>query len=261
MVFAMMRLSMLSYHRDRDEPPEFRGKSLDMAKTFRHSMAQCLIFDDFTKPHRYLLETLVLHLQGEYSRSNDSEVSIWILSGMIVRLGMRMGYHRDCKIFPNISTFQGEMRRRVWTWVRHADLLFSFQLGLPSIIRSGDSDTEFPRNLYDEDFDEDSTELPPERPLSEPTPVSYIIVHAHLSTVFSQVLELSQKAKGTSYDEVMEMDSALRQARDTIPEWLRVKPMSECENDSTSLIINRFAVCIYTSCILSIHSLLTWRTF
>lgn len=246
----MMRLSMLSYHRDRDEPPEFRGKSLDMAETFRHSMAQCLIFADFTKPLRYLLETLSLHLHGESNRGNDSEISIWLLTGMIIRLGMRMGYHRDAKIFPNISVFQGEMRRRIWTWVRHVDLLFSFQVGLPTMIRAGDSDTGLPRNLYDEDFDEDSTELPPERPAHEPTPVSYIITHAHVSTAFCRVLELSQKVKGASYEEVMEIDNSLRQARDTIPEWLRVKPMAECENEPTSMIMNRFAVCLHALVIL-----------
>ncbi|KAK2741902.1 hypothetical protein FQN57_005461 [Myotisia sp. PD_48] len=242
LVFSMMRLAMISYHKDKDEPPEFRGKALDMAKTFRTAMAQSLVLADFTKPHRYLLETLLLHLQGEYSQSRDSETSVWILVGMIVRLGMRMGYHRDSKMFSNISVFQGEMRRRVWTWARQADLLFSFQTGLPSMVRTGDTDTDLPRSLYDEDFDEDCKELPPERPFDEPTPVTYIIATARLSAAFGRVLEQSQKIKGSSYDEVMEIDAALRRAREMIPEWLNVVPISECENESTTMILNRFGV-------------------
>ncbi|EEQ34777.1 hypothetical protein McanCB56680_000134 [Microsporum canis] len=242
MVFAMFRLAMLSYHREQDEPPEFRGKSLDIAKTYRMAMAQGLVFSDFTKPHRYLLETLAFHLQAEYSQSCESETSVWILVGMVVRLGMRMGYHRDSKMFPNISIFQGEMRRRLWTWVRQADLLFSFEAGLPSMIRTGDADTDLPRCLYDEDFDEDSKELPPERPLDQPTPVTYTIVHARLSTVFGRVLEQSQKLRGSSYEEVLELDRELRHAHDTIPEWLQMKPIPECSHEPANIIMNRLGV-------------------
>ncbi|EGD96107.1 C6 transcription factor [Trichophyton tonsurans CBS 112818] len=242
MVFAMLRLAMLSYHRERDEPPEFRGKSLDIAKTYRIAMAQGLVYSDFTKPHRYLLETLAFHLQAEYSQSCDSETSVWILVGMIVRLGMRMGYHRDSKMFPNISVFQGEMRRRLWTWVRQADLLFSFEAGLPSMIRTGDSDTDFPRCLYDEDFDEDSKETPPERPFNQPAPIAYTIAHARLTTVFGRVLEQSQKLRGSSYEEVLELDRELRHAREVIPEWLQMKPLPECSHEPSTLIMNRIAV-------------------
>ncbi|KAF3481982.1 uncharacterized protein GIQ15_04741 [Arthroderma uncinatum] len=242
MVFAMLRMAMLSYHRDRDEPPEFRGKSLDIAKTYRLAMAQGLVFSDFTKPHRYLIETLAFHLQAEYSQSCESETSVWILVGMIVRLGMRMGYHRDSKMFPNISIFQGEMRRRLWTWVRQADLLFSFEAGLPSMIRTGDADTEFPRCIYDEDFDEDCKELPPERPADQPTPVTYTVVQARLSTVFGRVLEQSQKFRGCAYEEVLELDRELRRVRDMIPEWLQLKPIPECSHEPATKIMNRFGI-------------------
>jgi len=242
MVFAMLRLAMLSYHRDGDEPPEFRGKSLDMAGTYRTLMAQCLVLADYTKPHRYLIETLIFHLHGDYSQIREAEISVWVLVGMITRLAMRMGYHRDSKLFPNISVFQGEMRRRIWTFIRQADLLFSFQVGLPSMIRSGDSDTDIPRNIFDDDFDEDCTKLPPERPIHEPTPISYMIAKARLAFAFGRVLEHIQKVKGSPYEEVMGIDSDLREARKMIPEPLRVRPIAECGNDPTHVIMARFSV-------------------
>ncbi|PGH12733.1 hypothetical protein AJ79_04094 [Helicocarpus griseus UAMH5409] len=241
MVFAMLRLAMLSYYDESDEPPEFRGKSLHMAANYRNSMAQCLVLADYTKPHAYLMETLVLHLHADYTQLKEAEVSVWVLVGMIVRLAMRMGYHRDSKMFPNISVFQGEMRRRVWTFIRQADLLFSFQVGLPAMIRSGDSDTELPRNLYDEDFNEDSTELPPERPLNEPAPASYIIAKGRLAFAFGRVLEHTQKVNGSSYEEVMELDHLLRQARDMVPERMAVRPFTE--NDEPLYVIRaRFVI-------------------
>ncbi|OGE51031.1 hypothetical protein PENARI_c015G03127 [Penicillium arizonense] len=242
MLFAMMRLAMLSYYTEGDEPPEFRGKSMDMAGGFRNSVAQCLTLADYTKPHPYLIEALVFHLHGDFSQHRETDVSIWVLAGVITRLAMRSGYHRDSKMFPNITPFQGEIRRRVWSFVRQADLLFSFQVGLPSMIRSSDSDTELPSNLYDDDFDEDCKELPPSRPLSEPTPISYLIAKARLSYAFGRVIEQSSAISNTSYENVMEVDAELRQARDLIPPHLKIRPLEECQLDPCNLIMSRFAV-------------------
>ncbi|PYI18848.1 putative C6 transcription factor [Aspergillus japonicus CBS 114.51] len=243
MLFAMMRLAMLSYHRNGDEPPEFRGKSLDMAGTFRNLVAQCLTLADYTKPYPYVIESLIFHLHGDFCQTREADVSVWVLVGVIARLAMRMGYHRDSKMFPNITPFQGEMRRRVWTFVRQADLLFSSQVGLPSMIRSTDSDTELPRNLYDDDFDENCQELPPSRPANEPTPISFLIAKARLTYTFGHVGEHTSRCQtATSYDKVMELDAELRQARDLIPEHLLVRPIEDCPLDSPNLIMSRFAV-------------------
>jgi hypothetical protein len=242
MLFAMMRLSMLSYYREGDEPPEFRGKSLDMAGTFRNLVAMCLTLADYTKPYPNLIECLAFHLHGDYCQTKEADVSVWVLSGVIVRLAMRMGYHRDSKAFPNITPFQGEMRRRVWSFVRQADILFSCQVGLPGMVRMADSDTELPRNLYDDDFDEDCKELPPSRPPSEPTPISYLITKSGLANVLGQAIEQTSSVQNASYDKVMEMDAELRRARDMVPEHLLVRPIEESPLDSLVLILSRFSV-------------------
>lgn len=242
MLFGMMRLAMLSYSREGDEPPEFRGKSMDMASSFRNSVAQCLTLADYTKPYPYLIESLVFHLHGDFSQTREASVSVWVLTGVITRLAMRMGYHRDSKMFPNITPFQGEMRRRVWTFVLSADQLFSFLVGLPSMIRSTDSDTELPRNLYDDDFDENCKELPPPRPLNEPTSISYLIAKGRLAQAFGRVVEHTSSVASSSYDKVMEIDADLRRARDLIPEHLQIQPIEECQLDPANLISSRFSV-------------------
>ncbi|KAB8238505.1 uncharacterized protein BDW43DRAFT_118145 [Aspergillus alliaceus] len=241
MLCAIMRLAMLSYHREGDEPPEFRGKTLDMAGTFRNLMAQCLTLADYTKPYPSLIESLIFHLHGDWIQTKDADVSVWVLVGVIARLAMRMGYHRDSKMFPNITPFQGEMRRRVWTIVRQYDLMFSFQVGLPSMIRSSDSDTEFPRNLYDDDFDEGCKELPPSRPPNEPTPISCLIAKGRLAYAFGRVIEHTSSIQTPSYDKVMEIDAELRRARDLVPEHLLVRPVEEVQMESPKLIMSRYA--------------------
>lgn len=237
-----MRLAMLSYYQDGEEPPEFKGKSLDMSKSFRNLMCQCLILADYTKPYPYLIETLVLHMHADYTETNEANVRVWLLVSIIARLAMRMGYHRDSKMFPNITPYQGEMRRRVWAYLRQADLLFSFQLGMPSMLRPGDSDTDLPRNLFDEDFGPDSAEIPESRPIEQPTPVSYMIAKSRLLMAFARVVEHTSLVRNASYEVVLEIDAELRRARDLIPEHLRVRPFEQCVIESADAILMRYYV-------------------
>ena len=243
-MFAILCLAMHSYYRMDDEPPEYRGKSLATAAHYRALTGQCLLLADFTKPVNHMIETLVLHLHGEYARTCDTEVGVWMLVGMIVRLAMRMGYHRDPKYFGGITPFQGELRRRVWTFVRQSDLLFSFQIGLPSMIRQGDCDTELPRNFFDDDFNEDTQVLPPSRPPSEPTPVSYMRAKAIMSFAFGRVVERLHLVTSLTYDETMELDQHLRECLADLPPHLRMKSLDECASDPGALVMQRFNLSI-----------------
>ena len=239
-IFAILCLTMHSYSKMDDEPPEYRGKSLNLAAQYRSLTGQCLLLADFTKPVNNMIETLVLHLHGEYARNRDAEVGVWVIVGMIVRLAMRMGYHRDPKYFPNITPFQGEIRRRVWTFVRQSDLIFSFQIGLPSMIRLGDCDTGLPRNIYDDEFDEDTRVLPLPRSMSEPTPVSYMIAKSSMVFAFGKIIESLHSTSACPYEDVMSLDQNLRDARAQIPTHLRLKTIEESASDPGTLILQRF---------------------
>ena len=243
-MFAILCLAMHSYHRMDDEPPEYRGKSLATASHYRALTGQCLLLADFTKPVNHMMETMVLHLHCEYARTRDTEVGVWVLVGMIVRLAMRMGYHRDPKYYSNITPFQGELRRRVWTFVRQSDLLFSFQIGLPSMIRQGDCDTELPRNLFDDEFNEDTQVMPPSRPPSEPTPVSYMRAKAVMSFAFGKVVERLHLVTNCTYEEVMELDQNMRECLADLPPHLRMKSIDECASDPGALVMQRFNLSI-----------------
>ena len=243
-IFAVLCLAMHSYFRMDDEPPEFRGKSLALAANFRGLTGQCLLLADFTKPVNNMIETMVLHLHCEYARNRDAEVGVWVLVGMIARLAMRMGYHRDPKNYPNITPFLGELRRRVWTFVRQSDLLFSFQIGLPSMIRLGDCDTELPRNLFDDEFDEDTEILPPSRPPGEPTPVSYMCAKANMAFAFGKAVERLHQVSTISYDEIMILDRDLREARAEFPPHLRLRNIEDSMMDPGALVMQRFNLSI-----------------
>ncbi|KAI9836512.1 MAG: hypothetical protein M1838_005013 [Thelocarpon superellum] len=241
-LFAILCLAMQAFHREGDEPPEYKGKAMTMANTFRKRTAECVALEDFCKPISNMIETLILHAHGEFTRSRDSDVGVWVTGGMITRLAMRMGYHRDPKHFPSIGAYRGEMRRRVWTFVRQLDVLFSFQIGLPGMIRSVDCDTGLPRNIYDDEFGEGIAELPPSRPVTEPTPVSYMIAKARMAFQFGSIIEQTNLLCANSYEDVMKLDQGLQETRAKVPPHLQLRPMDEMRLDPANLIMQRFGL-------------------
>ena len=87
-----------------------------------------------------------------------------------------MGYHRDPSKSSSISILQAEYRRRVWLSVAGMDDVASFLVGFPRMMPAIYSDAMEPRNLYDWELSDDTTILPPSRPLTENTPSTYMIV-------------------------------------------------------------------------------------
>lgn len=243
MCYAMMTLSLQSYQRAGDEPPEYRGRATDLSHEFRRLTAQCLILADITQPIAQILETMVLHVQAEYGRSRDAEPGVLLMVSLCVRLAMRMGYHRDPGPHPQITPFQGEMRRRVWTFVRQCDLLISFQFGLPAMIRTDHIDCLPPRNLYDDELYEEMKELPPSRPSFEATPMSYMIVKSHMTFLFGRIVERTASISNPpSYDEIMKFDQELREARASHPPLLQMRSFQESARDPANLIMQRIGL-------------------
>ena len=106
LLFAILRIAMLDYLREGDEPQEYKGKCQDLANTFRNRLTDCLILADYTRPQDFLIEALSFHLYGEYVSSRDAKSSTWVLSGMLVRLAMRMGYHQESQPVLTSTPFQ-----------------------------------------------------------------------------------------------------------------------------------------------------------
>ena len=242
MCFAMMSLALQSYHRAGDEPSIYRGKAWAQSLTYLEWTSSCLVHADFTQPVTFMVETLCLYLQAEHARTRDAETGVWILVGIIVRLAMRIGLHRDPKPFASLTPFQAEMRRRLWNFVRSSDILMSFQVGMPSLTKSTDCDTDFPSNLYDEEFGEDTKIMPPSRPLSEITPMSFMIVNAHLTFMLGKVLENSSAIEPISYETAMKLDAELREVRSRIPPHLTMKSREESALDSAYQVMQRYTL-------------------
>jgi hypothetical protein len=102
LMFAVLRIAVVDYLREEDEPLELAGKCQDLAGAFRDRLADCLILADYLQPQEFLIEALSLHMYGEYISSRDAKSSVWVLNGLVVRLAMRMGYHQPLQ--PGLTT-------------------------------------------------------------------------------------------------------------------------------------------------------------
>jgi hypothetical protein len=175
----------------------------------------------YATANSYALEAFLLHLQSCFLSNDFTSVDPWFEMGTIIRLSFRLGYHRDPTKLTGISVFDGEMRRRVWLNIFQLDALLSFQMGFPSMIPTEFCDTEAPRNLEYSDLYVGMTTLPASRPLSENTPVLYIVVKAGVMAVFKKIVAHTQCLSVPTYDKTLSLDTEMNMVYGMVPDGLK----------------------------------------
>ncbi|KAK3898574.1 hypothetical protein C8A05DRAFT_37845, partial [Staphylotrichum tortipilum] len=223
LLFSMLGITMLAFHQH-GGPPEYEGRSEQLFHLYRMRTAQCLLSGDVAKCQPYTVETLRFNATAELNRKDDNHRGLWIMTGVIIRTAINMGYHRDPAGCAGISVLQAEYRRRVWLAVTSMDDLTSFVGGFPRTTSSLFSDTLEPRNLHPWELSDFTTVLPPSRPLTEPTPVTYLIVKGRLSRALGRIAELTTAPGPTAYSTVLEIDHTLTTIYESFPPHLKVSP-------------------------------------
>jgi hypothetical protein len=215
LLFSLMQLAELSYAEEAKTEPSA------LAVMYKMRTVQCLVSSDYTTPVGYTIETLMLYIDAEWMTSQDPAIETSMVLGQAIRLAMRMGIHRDSAAFPNITPFRCEMRRRLWAAIHRADILYSFQLSLPPVIRQGDCDCGLPMNIRNEDFGED-TDLPPSRGLHEHTEASHLIVKYKLLLVIGNIIESTNINGSIQIDTIEKLERSLSEARQQVPSYLQI---------------------------------------
>ncbi|KAK7456191.1 hypothetical protein CaCOL14_004232 [Colletotrichum acutatum] len=225
---------------DSPQPP------MDRFKLFRAAAAYCLVWGRYTHPTITTIPPFILYVEAEFIISRAAQMNCYVLSSVCLRLLLKMGLHRDpdrlLAADTVISPYEGEMRRRMWNMAVQLDLLVSFHMGLPSMLNGIDADCSLPRNLVDEDFDEDTLVLPPARPATDYTEMTYPINKSAMMLVFGQVARQSHLLTPPPYAEVMRLDDLLNTSWRAVPQFMMVKPLQECVTTPPMQIIQRFGL-------------------
>jgi hypothetical protein len=245
MLYALMSLAAFAALSSGEENADARGTHMEMIRLYQRCCTQSLVLSQYTRPGPYTIEAMLIYMEGEIVMNKGDQVYAYILLGVTIRLALRMGLHRDSsKMGGNISACQGEMRRRLWHTLVQIDLLGSFQIGLPSMVQAVDSDTEYPRNLRDEDFNEESIELPDGRPMTEMTPILYTLCKGRLIGIFGRIVAQANKISLPSYDEVIHLDGLLDQALANVPSFFHRVPFEFAITISPEILMIRFSLAI-----------------
>lgn len=195
-----------------------------MLSSYRALTIHCLIAGDYLRPVRYTMETLIIHFGVEQTVNVDSSTESWILIGVIIRIALRMGLHRDPSHWTHIQPRQAERRRRLWITLYQMDFFTSTQVGLPRIIKDSQCDTRLPRHLLDHDPGLDHEVLRPEQPPKEPTPLLYIVQRHAIIKVAAEIYDATEAGllPSTTVDA---LQTKLELAIDAIPACLKYKSL------------------------------------
>ncbi|KAM0281788.1 hypothetical protein ACHAQH_003370 [Verticillium albo-atrum] len=107
---------------------------------------------------------------------------IFCYVGIAVRIGQRMGLHRDAQVF-GLSPFEVEQRRRLWWTIVGYDRRIGEMTGSTVTALSTIGDCKLPLNINDTDLHADGKEAPTEH--AGPTEMLFSLIRAELAMAIS----------------------------------------------------------------------------
>lgn len=156
----------------------------------------------------------------------------WLQFRAAVATGTALCLHRDGSRL-DMDPYMAEYRRRLWSYLCHADATYSCLLGRPPSIAPEFYDTKEPSNI------ELSTLLdvdvaPPARPLDEPTFATFLILRKRLADIVATLVNQFQKLNtAMRYSDVQAIDAQLQALRDDLPPHFRMLTPDKSLDKST----------------------------
>ncbi|KAH7009932.1 hypothetical protein EDB80DRAFT_714107 [Ilyonectria destructans] len=214
------------------------AESQDMLETYRTLTIHCLLAGDYLQPTRYTIETLTIHFGVDQNVNLDASIGNWVLIGVVIRIALRVGLHRDPSHWPGIRPLRAELRRRLWMTLYQMDFFTSTQVGLPRIIKDSQSDTRPPTHLFANDIGFEHDQIPPERPLTEPTALLYVIQRNAIIKVAAEIYDATEAGPPSSATTAA-LSAKLEKAIDGIPTWLKYGSLETSVADDPDTILHQ----------------------
>ncbi|KAJ7894537.1 fungal-specific transcription factor domain-containing protein [Mycena leptocephala] len=155
--------------------------------------------------------------------STSSVRASWILSGLGIRIAQEIGAHRRSR-YAMGSTAEGELLKRAWWILISTDTILNSMFGRPTVTTSEDYDVDLPTECDDEYWNEPHSF---QQPAEKPALTAFITSYLKLMIIFSRAQRTIYPVKKQKENEsaiVAELDSALNEWVDSIPNHLRWDP-------------------------------------
>lgn len=214
-LFGVMSISaFLAQHNQQSTPDSTLSTATDgTVQTYRAMAIHCLVAGDYLRPRQYTIEALILHFAIDQILNVDGTVANWVLMGVIIRLALRMGLHRDPSHWPSIRPLQAELRRRLWISLYQMDFFTSVQVGLSRIIKDAQCDAQPPSHLASLDLDQDigTSKLATDSD-AIPTPPLFIVQRNGIVTVAAAIYDATEEQPGPSPEKISFLSEQLESA-------------------------------------------------
>ncbi|KAI6047137.1 fungal-specific transcription factor domain-containing protein [Pisolithus marmoratus] len=161
----------------------------------------------------------------------------WSQLGAAVRTAQALGLHRDAAPM-GLDPAQVENRRRIWSYLYHADRSYALVLGRPHAIQDDYTSTLAPSNI-EEDVTTAVTHSPP--PLSTPTPMTFVILRHQLAFIIGRMVHHFQKVRTPShYSDVLALDDELMKFVNNLPPHFALEPDTSLDETKKFIPVHRF---------------------
>ncbi|KAJ3736301.1 fungal-specific transcription factor domain-containing protein [Lentinula guzmanii] len=161
----------------------------------------------------------------------------WSQLGAAVRTAEALGLHRDGASM-GMEPAMVEYRRRIWSYLYHADRSYALVLGRPHSIQDDYTSTLPPSNIDD---DPPATVKTVSLPLSTPTRMTCIILRHQLATIIGRIVHHFQKVRTPShYSEVCALDDEILRYVSNLPPHYSLNPDISLDEEKPYIPIHRF---------------------
>ncbi|KAF9057616.1 hypothetical protein BJ165DRAFT_1333850 [Panaeolus papilionaceus] len=162
----------------------------------------------------------------------------WSQLGAAVRTAQALGLHRDGAGMQGMSPGTIEYRRRIWSYLYHADRSYALVLGRPNSIQDDYTSTKPPSNI---EGDACTTHCPEAQPLSRPTPMTFVILRHQLAEIIGRMVHHFQQVREKShYSEVVSLDDDLLKFVHNLPPHYSLQPDTSLDHASPYIPVHRF---------------------
>ncbi|KAJ7162071.1 fungal-specific transcription factor domain-containing protein [Mycena filopes] len=208
----------------------------------------------------YLARTLYdvqrLFLSVAYLQGTCSQEACWVLVSIGIRNMQDLGTHMQKRHVSSptgsnktaIRTIEEELYLRAFWMLICSDIMISAFIGRPRATSEDDYDIDYPADCDDEYWDHPDPTKRFQQPEGKPSIYAFSVAYMKLTeilgtaqkTIYS-VKNLKKRSTGWSQTAVADLDSALNEWLDAIPDHLRWDPNREDETFATQ------SACLYTA--------------
>ncbi|TFK23260.1 nuclear protein [Coprinopsis marcescibilis] len=160
----------------------------------------------------------------------------WSQLGAAVRTAQALGLHRDGSTM-GMEPSQAEYRRRIWSYLYHADRSYALVLGRPNSIQDDYTSSKPPSNV---EIDLKSIPMEP-RSLTQPTSLTFVILRHQLAVIIGRIVHHFQQVKERNlYSEVLSLDDEILKFMENLPPHFSLQPDNSLDQTSPYIPVHRF---------------------